>query len=181
MKNLIILITGIFVFSGSHAQTNFVWEKSGTVTKSKSQMYSDTKMYIAKTWTSPKNEMRNDDKDGGVIFYKAVTTMKVPYKLGQCVYVYVYNLTFRIQDHRYKIMLDNVYCESAYTSGRKGSPITKINPFEGDNCPETGTFKNPGLPKGEVIPMMTSFKKQLQSFVDGYEQCIKAPVSSESK
>ncbi len=181
MKNF-LAVTCILVMSViGYAQTNFVWQKIGIVAKSKSQIYSDAKMYIAKTWMSPKDVMRNDDKDGGVIIYRATTSMKVPYKLGQYVYVYAYNVTFNLKDQHYKITLGDVYCESAYTSGRMGSPITKINPFEGNNCPETGTIINPGLPKEEVIPMMKSLKKQLQSFVFGYEIYVKSPVDSDNE
>jgi hypothetical protein len=181
MKNVLTLVFGILVFTSCYAQSNFVWKKTGAVAKTKSQIYSDTKMYIAKTWASSNDVMKDDDREGGVILYRAVTIVKLPYKLGKYEYVYAYNLTFRIKDHSYEIILDNVYCQSARLDGRKGSPVTKINPFEGDNCPETGTPKKIGLPKEEAIAMMSSFKKQLQDYVDGYMKYLKTSDFSRDK
>jgi hypothetical protein len=50
--------------------------------------------------------------------------------------------------------------------------ITKIEPFEGDNCLPTGTFKHPGLPKRK-IKWMPELKMFFQSIVDSYVEILK--------
>lgn len=103
--------------------------------------------------------------------------MKVPFMLNEYTYVYNYTLTFKMKDNKYKIILDNVYCESAYAHG-SALDITKIDPFDGDNCPETGTMRNPGLPRKKAIAMMASFKSELQAIIDRYSEFIQMPSAS---
>jgi hypothetical protein len=46
-----------------------------------------------------------------------------------------------MKDNNFKIEINDVYCQSAYHIGSRGkSSNTKINPFEGENCPETSSF-----------------------------------------
>lgn len=172
MKKTYLLILTSILFQGASAQTNFKWEKVDSTSKSASQIYSDTKMFIAETWKSSKDVIQNDDKEAGVILVKGSSIRKQPFMMGEYVYIYNYSVTFKMKDNKFKITLDNVYCESAYMSGGKGS-ITKVEPFDGDNCPETGTFGSPGLPRKKAILMMNAFREDLQMIVDSYVQTMK--------
>ncbi len=179
MKKLILITVGILMFIFSNGQTNFKWEKTDSVAKTKAQIYSDTKMFIAEYWKSAQNVIQNDDKESGTILIKGTSIMKEYVMNGEYVYIYNYTVTFRMKNNKYRINIDNVYCESAYMTGSKYS-ITKIEPFDGDNCPKTGTFSAPGIPKKKAIPMMAKFKQDLQSIVDSYEEYIKKPSVSNS-
>ena len=63
----------------SYSQTNFQWEKIDSVNKSKAQIYSDTKMFIAEVWKSANSVIQNDDKESGLILVKG-STIKTCFK-----------------------------------------------------------------------------------------------------
>lgn len=58
MKKIIIITCINLFFSVGFAQTNFQWEKIDTVQKTKAQVYSDTKMFIAEKM-GKNNELDN--------------------------------------------------------------------------------------------------------------------------
>jgi len=167
MRKFYLTILLIFISALSYSQTNFIWEKTDTISYKKDQIYSLTKLFIAENWVSSKKVIENDDKEFGLIFLKGKIVKNVFFMLGEYVYVYSYNVTFRMQDGKYKIKIDNVYCEDAYMTTSQGY-IAKIEPFDGDNCPETGTFKAPGITRKKAIPMMNSLKQELQIIFDSY-------------
>ena len=168
MKKLIFITTALLSASITFGQSNFKWEKIYSVSKSKSEIYSLTKMYIAETWKSAQNVIQNDDKEGGIILVKGVHQQNAKFMGGVYVYVYNYSMAFRIKEGRYKVSLEDVHCKRAYMQS-SGNPIsTYLDPFEGDNCPETGTLANPGLPKKKAIIMMAELKKELQALFDTY-------------
>lgn len=167
-----VLIVTVFCSIISFGQSNFQWEKVDSVSKSKSEIYSLTKLYIGEKWKSAQDVIQNDDKEAGVVLVKGASFQEFPFMGGVYVYIYRYTMTFRMKDHRYKVTLDNVYCEDAYMKS-SGAKVVKLEPFEGENCPETGTFKAPGLPKKKAIIMMGEFKQSLQSLVDSYSSFLK--------
>ncbi len=174
MKLPIILILLIISVNNLFSQTNFVWEKTDSVSKSKSQIYTDTKMFIAETWKSSKAVIENDDKEGGIILIKGNVIKSDTYSMNVLEYVYAYTITFRMKDSKYKITLDNVYCKS--TSNNFNWQVKKVEPFDGDNCPKINTgLTSTGLPKKKMIALMASVKNELQSIIDNYTQYIKSP------
>lgn len=176
MKKLHVLAITLLFSKITISQTNFIWEKTDSVNKPASQIYSDTKMFIATTWKSAKDVIQNDDKENGMLLIKGVFIKNFNFMMAEYVYVYNYSITFKIKENRFKIILDNVSCERAYVTG-SGKSVTKIEPFEGDNCPETGTMSAYGLPKKKAIVMMSEVKQHLQSIVDKYVNEIKTPTS----
>lgn len=174
MNKLIFLTALILIVNNVFSQTNFVWEKTDTITKSKSQIYSDTKMFIAETWKSSKAVIENDDKEGGNILIKGNVIKSDTYSMNVLEYVYGYTVTFRMKDNKYKITLDNVYCKS--TNNTFNWVLKKVEPFDGDNCPKmnSGLMSN-GLPKKKMIALMASVKNELQSIFDNYSHYIKSP------
>jgi hypothetical protein len=175
LRGIIILL---FISNFAVSQENFNWNKTDSVNKSKDKIYSDTKLFISNTWNSAKDVIQNDDKEAGVILLKGNIIKKVNYNMGEYVYVYNYTLTFKMKDKKYKVELNNVYCNDARMTGSKFS-IVKIEPFDGDNCPPTGTMSAMGLPKKKAIPMMAEVKQELQSIIDSYEKNIKLITKDE--
>lgn len=172
MKRLIFLTILTLLINNVFSQTNFVWEKTDSIAKNKSQIYSDTKMFIAETWKSAKAVTENDDKENGNILIKGICRKSDTYSLAVYEYNFRYNVTFRMKDNKFKINIDNVYCESAH---RGYEQIKKVDPFEGDNCPEMNSGWGEGLPKKKMILLMVSLKNELQSIIDNYSQYIKSP------
>lgn len=170
-KTFIIAVLLAMTFNYATCQSNFKWEKIDSINKSKDLLYSDTKMFIANYWKSSKDVIQNDDKEVGVILIKATKIMNVPYALSTFTYTYNYTVTFRMKENKYKINIDNVYCNRAYCSSPNASPI-KIEPFEGDNCPKTTTLMGGGITKDKAQSMMNSLIKDLQSIIDDYVKTI---------
>ncbi len=77
MKKMLFFIAASLITLSSIAQVDFRWEKIDSVDKSKSQIYSDTKMAIAELWKSAQSVIQNDDKEGGMILVKGASRKAV--------------------------------------------------------------------------------------------------------
>lgn len=176
MKLFILFFCGILISNAAFGQTNFRWEKTDSVSKTKAQIYSDTKMFISETWRSTKDVIQNDDKENGIILIKGLAVRNIVAMNGRYIYTYVYTVTFKQKDGKYKIILDNVHCVSAEESSGKFGSMNLIEPFEGDNYPDVG--RQWGASKRKMIEMMPLLKQDLQSIVDSYEKYIKKQNAS---
>lgn len=87
---------------------DFKWEITDLTLKTKSQIYGDTKEFIAETWKSAKDIIQNDDKDNGKILIKCIC--KVDYGIS---YYFGYTVKFQMKDKKYRITLDNVYFDNS--------------------------------------------------------------------
>ncbi len=173
MKRILFLSLFLFVLSNLSAQENFHWELIDSTAKSKDQIYTSTKVFIAEAWRSAQDVIQNDDKDGGVIIVKGVSIQKIEYMMGTYRYEYRYTASFQMKDNKFRMILKDVYCANAdMPSSTSGMGIVKVEPFEGDNAPASGTFKAPGPPKKKLIPMMANLKQELQQIVDSYKISI---------
>jgi hypothetical protein len=113
----------------SLAQNNFEWVKTDSIQKTKEQIYSATKMFIAETWKSSKEVIQNDDKDGGIILIKGKTEInwEQPEKVGMTKMTifhdswYSYNVTFRMKNSKYQIKIDNVTPDDDFQNSTGGS------------------------------------------------------------
>lgn len=169
MKSILSLITILMITLSSTAQTNFKWEKVDSVNKTKAQIYTDTKMFIAKTWKSAQDVIQNDDKEAGMILIKGnMSKHIIVMGIQDYCYTYNYTITFLMKDNKFKITLDNVYCESAIFMTNPSAYISKIQPFEGE-CTE-------GFNKKKTTVMMAEVKTGLQELVDSYLSEIKTPT-----
>jgi hypothetical protein len=178
MKSLLAFIINILIFIPIYSQKNFKWEYSDSISKTKSQIYSDTKMFIAKEWKSANNVIQNDDKDGGNILLKGSSIQKVNHALNVYTYYYNYSVTFKMKDNKYKIIIDNVYCDSAIPVGYAKYNILKIEPFDGEYVKgETGMLTQT-LPEKKANSMMLNLKSELQIIFDDYLKYIKTTSSN---
>ncbi|MEI8202428.1 MAG: hypothetical protein WCH34_05415 [Bacteroidota bacterium] len=167
MKKLFFTLLLILVISQAISQTNFNWEKSDSVLKSKLQIYEETKNFISEFWQPERILVFRDDKEAGIIkFNSTLLTGKV--FDDYCEYTYCYNATFKISQGKYTIIIDSVHCESAFNGNYK---IKKIEPFDGDNCPNTGVMGG-GISKKKAILMMATLKNELEIIFDKYIERI---------
>jgi hypothetical protein len=161
MKQIILLLFSVITFT-SLGQTNFIWEKSDTTSKSKNEIYSFTKEFIAKKSKYTQSIIQDDDKEGGIIITKGYAIYKVSSGLGGYSYIYSYTYTFKMRDGKYKLELKDVYCESAsYTSSGYGMP-PKIQPFEGEPIQKTE------ISIEKAMLLMIDLKRDLQKLFDDY-------------
>lgn len=156
----------------SFSQSKFVWDITDSTTKTKNEIYSYIKLFVGTYWKSANTVVQNDDKEGGNIILKGSIQKKVKFFMVYYTYDYDYTIIFKFKDNKYKITINNVYCSNARASTRDGY-TEKIEPFEGDNCPETGTFRHPGPSEDEIIPMMDSLRKDLNSIVVDFINSMK--------
>jgi hypothetical protein len=174
MKKLILLLFGILSFGLSFGQTNFKWEKTDSVAKTKEQIYSDTKMFIAEKWKSAKDVIQNDDKETGVILVKGLIEESIS---GTYIFVYGYAVKFLMKENKYKIIIEDVHCEMSYNN-KGGVSYSCVDVFDGEDYKDKGAFNTSVLPKKYAIKMMTSLKADLQKVFDDYVKYIKAPSST---
>jgi len=162
----------------SFGQTNFKWEKTDSIQKTKSQIYSDTKMFIAQTWKSAQAVIQNDDKEAGNILIKGVCKITVQSGGGYLDEYYDYTVSFKMKDNKYKIIIDNVYGSNSIVSRGKGGPYPVIKIFEGsaDNCTQTAWIT--GVTKNKAVEVMSDLKRILQSIVNDYDKYIKTPSAN---
>ncbi len=164
----ITLITGlILLINNGFSQTNFKWEKIDSISKTKSKIYSDTKMFIAETWKSSKNVIQNDDKEGGAVFIEGTIEKVGGSGLRVASFWYSYNVKFYMKEQKYRIVVENVEFK---TSSKPGWTAKVANEWPGGwDC---------ALMKKPWTELMTSLKADMQKIVDDYEKYIKMPSGS---
>ncbi|HOY32119.1 MAG TPA: DUF4468 domain-containing protein [Bacteroidales bacterium] len=171
MRKVVIIIVCVLISINIKAQENFKWEKTDSIAKTKAQIYSDTKMYIANVWKSAQSVIQNDDKEAGNIVVKGLFESKHFFS-PDVVYFYGYTVTFKMKDNRYKINIDNVHCDS-YRG--QCTMCVKIEPFEGDNFPRIGC-----MVKKQVKEIMNGLKAHLGNIINDYDKYIKSPSNIEN-
>ena len=167
---LFITIVSLICNAYVHAQDVFTFEKIDSTGKNKKELYSLTKLFISETWKSTKDVIQLDDSENGIVLIKGSSFKEYRFWGADYIYIYSYTITFRIRDNKFKVNIDKVNCESARLA--TGRTVTLIQPFEGDNCPETGTFKNPGLPCKNAIIMMNDLKNELTGILKSYSDYL---------
>ena len=159
-----IIISALILSNSLFAQKNFNWTATDSVQKTKAQIYSDTKLFIAETWKSAKEVIQNDDKDAGVILVKGKSIQHSIFQLNDHVYTYNYSVKFLFKENKYKISIENVKCESAIVAGNVW-PLVEPT--------EITTERVGGVPSKKLAEMMDSLKAELTSIVSSYEKNIK--------
>jgi hypothetical protein len=186
----------------SLAQNNFEWIKTDSIQKTKEQIYSATKMFIAETWKSSKEVIQNDDKDGGIILIKGKTEInwEQPVKTGMMKMTifhdswYSYNVTFRMKNSKYQIKIDNVTPDDDFQNSTGGSfkglsPEVKDWTLSSqDSIKLVSQFKNKLGGKNSIKIMLDSYplfqnvirslETNLQNIVSDYSDYLKRSVVS---
>jgi hypothetical protein len=168
------LISFVFILSSCilSAQSNFHWDVIDSVAKTKAAIYSDTKLFIAETWNSAQNVIQNDDKEGGVILLKGIAKVSSTFQMNVHEYAYGYTVKLYQKEGKFRIVIENVHCESARCAGYEWP---KVEPTE-DYSQNVG-----GVPAKKLEPMMLELKAHLQSIVDSYLVKIKKVDAEEGK
>lgn len=177
MKKIILIALSILVINTLSAQQEYKLEKTDSITKTKSQIYSDTKMFIAEYWKSAQNVIQNDDKENGMILLKCVIIKSVSLFLVTHDYTYQYTIKFLMKNGKYKIIIDNIYPQTVYRYNSKGSSYHDEYKFDiCYNCEFPGFWKL-GINKENWIDVQNSIKTQLNDIIDSYDKYIKQTSS----
>ena len=167
MKKIMIVLVGVLIgfATVSFAQTGFKFEKTDSVSKTKSQLYSDTKMFIAETWKSAHNVIQNDDKEAGMILVKGLTSITCGRGLTIYTFTYSYNVKFLMKNSKYKIIAENIQYLHGPTPAWDGKQLNPQDEFPG--------MWKAGIGEKPYTELMTSLKTEMQSIVDSYQKNIK--------
>ncbi len=173
LRNITLSIILIFTLTFNlNGQESFKIDLIDSSNLKKNELYSATKQFIAQTWKSANNVIQNDDRDGGNVVVKGVSEMKVPGMFGYT-YIYAYTFTFRVKDEKFRITLDNIYCENAKVKSNNSCDLKLIQPFDGDNCPSTSSIFCIGPSKSKAIEMMNSLRKEMNYIAYLYSIAMK--------
>jgi hypothetical protein len=169
MKKLVLLTFLNLISLSLFSQTNFEWQIKDSINKSKSELYSATKQFIAKKWKSANDVIQNDDKEAGIILVKGLTNRYTFVHLGATYcYTYSYDVTFKMKDNKFMIEVNNVKCHNTLGSSFDNKFFIEPN----DGC---GNNKKFALKCDELL---TDLKSQLDNIVSSYLTEIK---NTESK
>jgi len=171
MRKLLLLIAVCLVLPLS-AQDSFIFEKTAEINKTQSQLYSDTKRFIADHWKSSKAVIENDDKDGGVIQLKGNEIYKYNVGMGlSCEYIYDYTVRFRQKNNKYRIEIYDIVCTKANQVGLGNSrEVPLIQPFVGE--PEKTQSAGKGLNKKKAKEMMDELRSKMNLIISEYAKFI---------
>lgn len=170
MKRMILFVFATFIALGSFSQENFQWDKIDSVNKSKDQIYSDTKLFIAEKWKSAAAVIQNADKEDGNILVKGEAHMTSSYLLNAHKFSFSYTVRFFMKDKKYRIQIDNVSNYSHTCQGNIWNNVKPVDNYEGDT----------NLPEKKGREMFAQLKAQLQSIVDDYSTYIKQDSGNKS-
>src|SRR5690554_4581202 len=96
---IMLFVSIIFTLSTSlFSQENFEWQKIDSLDKSKEQIYSDTKMFIASTWKNPDEVIKLDDQEAGTVMLRGSSIKTTTHSFSEWVFIYNYTVTFRMKD-----------------------------------------------------------------------------------
>ena len=171
MKNILImflLLTPSFLFG-----QDFKFEETKEINMSKDALFSKTKMFISDKWNAPKLAIQNEDKDGGIIQVKSEKDFNISVGMGiKCEYIYEYSVKFRMKENKYRIEIYDVKCTHAAQVGLGSeTDIIMIQPFEGDNAPDTKKMGK-GISKKKAIEMMNELKAEFYLIFSSYNKYL---------
>lgn len=163
MKKAILLILFSTIFSLSYCQDNFIWDKIDSIPKTKDQLYSDSKMFIAEVWKSAQAVIQNDDKENGVILIKGSTKFNYPMFMRSIDLYFNYKIIFMMKNNKIRVILNDVYCNSVYCSTFEWPKMPVA-----DEYPKTKGLISTGVSKNNYLEIMKILKNELQTIVDSY-------------
>jgi len=164
MKNLFFVLAIIFYLNG-YSQKSFTWDIIDSVNKSKVQIYNDSKLFIAETWKSANDVIQNDDKESGVILLKGITTYESFFMLSNHKWVFRYTIKILIKENKFRFILENVYCESAYCETNEWPKIPIGFEWQG--------YKKCTMSETRYLNVMNVLHENLQNIVNQYVSNIK--------
>lgn len=170
MRKFILFSVFVFASISMFGQSEFNFDVKDSVNLSKDKIYSATKSFIAIYWKSAQNVIQSDDKEAGLIVIKANVVITQRYQVLWLKYVFPYTVKLYMKNNKYRIVIDNVYCESAYCDDTKWPllPITFEYP---------GYFKT-SLVKDRYVQIMTELQSRIAEIVNSYKDSIRNYKSS---
>lgn len=175
MKKIIALISLIVFlsnvsFSQDKYNVDIIYD---SLNKSKSDLYSITKQFIAESFVSSNSVIQNDDKEIGLIYIKGKYVKSITYALNVYEYTYDINIKFYVKDNKCRVIVESVECSNAIsiTNYYKIPLIQIYNAYPGNSKSYVSEKKY-----NEVV---TSVNNMVLTIIKNYEHDIKESTSLE--
>ena len=186
MKKILLLLFFSLCFVFSYAQDGFKWDRVFQSEKSKDELFSITKMYVAEMWNSAQDVTQNIDKDAGVILIKGVSDFSYPFNAFATGTWYIsYTIKFFVKDYKYRIVIDGLECIRLTFNGNvitKDTPqsflSTPLLPLL-EEYPEKKGLKITGLKKESYEQLIKNIKDHFEIIILGYEEAVKKGILNE--
>jgi hypothetical protein len=168
MKKTILAFVIALIAVSATAQT-FTASKVDSVAKSKDELYTSSKMFIAQTWKSAKDVIQMDDKEGGVIIIKGKSIQERVFQLNNHVWVYSYTITIQIKDGKYRISASDVICDRAYCGAYEWPlvPITEPSTYPGKRC---------GIGEERYNEINDAVKNEMKGIISSYSEFVNKKI-----
>lgn len=170
---LVILLIN---FESTFAQGDYKLEKVDSISKSKSQIYSETKQFIAEFWNSAKDVIQNDDKEEGLILVKGMTKTTIGSGLSSLEFWYRYNVKFLMKDNKYKIVVENITFDRGPSNMWAGF-AKNLEPQTEEKFPGLGKS---GMSEKKWNELMTSLKTEMKNIIDSYVKVMSKSMKNDS-
>jgi hypothetical protein len=167
MKNLIL--GALLLLSTISFGQSYKIEKTDSVSKSKGEIYSATKAFIARSWNSSQDVIQNDDREGGIIILKGIIIEEVyANKISPDPTKYVYSYTFRflMKDNKYKVVVEDISCDRATCLTYRWPSI------EITDSPTYPGYMKCSLKEEKYMALIESVKNRLNGIVLSYEESL---------
>ena len=178
MKKTKPLLTLAFILIGltSFGQTDFKWDvKTESLDKNKSELYSQSKLFISEMWKSAKDVIQNDDKEAGIILVKGLSVQNLYYQMNDHRWTFSYTVKFLMKDNRCRVIIDDVYCTGARVAQYEWPHMPVA-----DSYPDKKGLRITGVNKKRYSEIMSSLKQDLQTIADSYADYLKKPLVDDS-
>lgn len=174
MKRLFCIVMTLSLASFMNAQ-DFKFEKVIEVSKTQSELYSLSKIFVADFWNSAKNVTQNQDDASSTIQLKAIKDMEVKGGMGLVnLYTYKYSVKLQAKDGRCRIQIYDIECIEACQLGLgTENKIPIIQPFIGDDTDQKTKSLGKGISKEKAVNMMQELKSFFNSIILDYEKQLK--------
>lgn len=171
MKKVLFAVMCLFFALSIKAQ-DFKFEKVIEVSKTQSELYSSSKMFVADFWSSAKNVTQNQDDTAFTIQLKAIKDMEIKAGMGLAnLYTYKYSVKLQAKDNKCRIQIYDIECIEAYQAGLGTKhDIPQIQPFMGDDTDQKTKSMGKGLSKKKAVEMMQGLKSYFNSMIASYEK-----------
>ena len=168
MKKILLILTLSFLSIFCFAQSKFEISKVDSISKTKSELYSATKMFISEYWKSAQDVIQNDDKESGLILIKGSSIKYSSFLLNQHRFIFSYTVKFLMKDNKYKVEITNVYNTSHTCVGNSWGTVDPCDNFTG----------NKYLPAKKGNEMFLDLYNDLQGIVNDYNKYLQSSKNS---
>jgi hypothetical protein len=171
MKSITILFVIVLFFAlATKAQENFKWDRIDSVPKSKKELFSQTKMFIAEKWKSANDVIQNADEETGIIVVKGSCSNTKTVMMYPATVYFNYTAIFYVKDGKCRMTVENIYSTHGIRAGR----TYEVNMPIADSFPTSKGMTLTNMTKSSYEAMMKDLKVDISAIVDSYNDYLRS-------